>query len=62
MTDRIYVICKGSWDHRHQRRIDKREFTDPNECRKEAQKIGGYLQILKCKDEYGYWHNIVIEW
>ena len=53
MTDRIYVICKGSWDHRHQRRIDKREFTDPNECRKEAQKVGGYLQILKCKDEYG---------
>lgn len=62
MTDRIYVICKGSWDHKHQRCIDKREFIDPNECRKEAQKIGGYLQILKCKDEYGYWHNIVIEW
>lgn len=38
MTDRIYVICKDSLDCKHQHRIDKREFIDPNECRKEAQK------------------------
>lgn len=62
MTDKIYCICKTNWDHKHQYRVDKREFTNPNECRTEAKKVGGYLQILKCKDEYGYWHKLSIEW